>query len=57
MAFLLAAAFLPCFQPYRTMYANIVLRPLTHRILLGLGTIVVISAIAYLSHPTIGTTA
>ena len=57
MAFLLAAAFLPCFQPCRTMYPNIVLRPLTHRILLGLGTIVVISAITYLAQPSIGTTA
>ncbi len=40
-----------------TMYAGIVTRPLTHRILLGLGMIVLISAIAYFSHPAVGTIA
>ncbi len=39
------------------MYAGIAIRPLTQRILLGLSMIVLISAIAYLSHPTIGTIA
>ncbi len=39
------------------MYAGIVTRPLTHRILLGLGMIVTISAIAYFSNPAIGTIA
>lgn len=39
------------------MYAGIVTRPLTHRILLGLGMIVMVSAIAYFSHPAIGTIA
>ena len=39
------------------MYAGIAIRPLTQRILLGLGMIVLVSAFAYFSHPAIGTIA
>ncbi|MDQ3245803.1 MAG: ATP-binding protein [Pseudomonadota bacterium] len=39
------------------MYAEISIRPLTHRIALGLGMIVLVSASAYFARPAIGTIA
>jgi two-component system sensor histidine kinase KdpD len=54
MAFLLGALAPPCFQPLGIMYAIIATRPLTQRILFGLGMIVAASAIAYFARPAFG---